>query len=437
MRFDELFYNDDLLDALWDMHFDECTPIQQEAIPKILDGHDLIAVAQTGTGKTAAYVLPILEMLYSGSYPNDKINCIIVAPTRELAQQIDRQIQGFSYFMPVSSIPVYGGTDGNTFQQQRNAINMGADILICTPGRLISHLNMGYVDLSQVSFLILDEADRMLDMGFYDDIMKIVDSLPTDRQTLLFSATMPPRIRQLAGKVLREPEEVILSVSKPADNVDQKAYICYEAQKTPLLRQILEGYGSDSRTIVFASSKQKVRELARTLRGRRLKVGEIHSDLAQEERDESLQRFRSGHINVLVATDIVARGIDIDDISLVVNFDVPGDAEDYIHRVGRTARAGAGGNAITFVGERDFGKFRGIEKFLATEIAKAPLPENLGEALVFTERKRSSGKAPARKRNGRGKPTEKNGKSTPKDKDRQHGDRRRRRRKPVTATDKK
>lgn len=453
--FDELGLSDEMLRAIENLGYTAPTPVQAGSIPVVLEGRDLLAAAQTGTGKTAAFLLPTMNNLEHIAPPKPVRErggrnrrrgakkpegngrgpvMLVITPTRELAQQIDEVASKIADVTGHVAVTVVGGV---SYKPQTAALKYGCDILVATPGRLVDLIEQGACHLDEVKVLVLDEADRMLDMGFYDDIMKIVDSLPTDRQTLLFSATMPPRIRQLAGKVLREPEEVILSVSKPADNVDQKAYICYEAQKTPLLRQILEGYGSDSRTIVFASSKQKVRELARTLRGRRLKVGEIHSDLAQEERDESLQRFRSGHINVLVATDIVARGIDIDDISLVVNFDVPGDAEDYIHRVGRTARAGAGGNAITFVGERDFGKFRGIEKFLATEIAKAPLPENLGEAPVFTERKRSSGKAPARKRNGRGKPTEKNGKSTPKDKDRQHGDRRRRRRKPVTATDKK
>jgi len=384
MRFDELFYNDDLLDALWDMHFDECTPIQEAAIPKILAGSDLVAVAQTGTGKTAAYVLPILEQLYSGKYPGDKINCIIMAPTRELAQQIDKQIQGFSYFTPISSIPIYGGTDGITFQQQRNALNRGADVVICTPGRLIAHINMGYVDLKSVSFLILDEADRMLDMGFFDDIMKIVKELPLKRQTLLFSATMPPKIRQLANKVLHNPEEVILSVSRPADNVEQQAFICYEMQKTALLKNIIKSYDDNDRIIVFASSKLKVKELYGALKNKKRNVGEIHSDLSQEARDEALLHFKSGKINVLVATDILARGIDIDDILLVVNYDVPGDPEDYIHRIGRTARAGAGGKAVTFVSEKDFGKFRRIEKFLGSEISKGVLPKESGDAPDYT-----------------------------------------------------
>ena len=333
MRFDELLTDDNMLDALWDMHFDECTPIQEQAIPLILDGRDLIAVAQTGTGKTAAYLLPVIERLASGQYPSDAVNCIVMAPTRELAQQIDRQMQGFAYFMGLSSVPIYGGTDGHTFNQQKQGLTMGADVVIATPGRLLAHLSMGYVDLSKVSFFILDEADRMLDMGFYEDIMQIVSYLPKDRQTLLFSATMPPKIQMLASKILASPAEVKLAVSKPADKIEQTAYSVYETQKLPLLRHLFR-ISPPEKVIVFASSKLKVKELFKALRADKIRVGEMHSDLEQEKRDDVMLDFKAGRINVLVATDIVSRGIDIDDIEMVVNYDVPSEPEDYVHRIG-------------------------------------------------------------------------------------------------------
>lgn len=378
MRFDEILSDDNMLDALWDMRFDECTPIQEQAIPVILEGRDLIAVAQTGTGKTAAYLLPVLERLVSGEYPDDAVNCIVMAPTRELAQQIDRQMQGFAYFMGLSSVPIYGGTDGHTFNQQKQGLTMGADVVIATPGRLIAHLSMGYVDLSKVSFFILDEADRMLDMGFYEDIMQIVSFLPKKRQTLLFSATMPPKIQTLASKILKDPIEVKLAVSKPADKIEQTAYWVYEPQKLPLLRYIFR-QTPPKKVIVFASSKLKVKELFKTLRGDNIAVGEMHSDLDQEKREQVMLDFKAGKINVLVATDIVSRGIDIDDIEMVVNFDVPAEPEDYVHRIGRTARADADGKGVTFVSDRENGRFRRIESLLEKEIPKGAVPESFGE----------------------------------------------------------
>lgn len=378
MKFDEFFESDDLLDALWDMHFDEMTPIQEAAIPKILEGSDLLACAQTGTGKTAAYLLPVIDMICSGNYPENRVNCVIMAPTRELAQQIDRQMQGFSYFLPISSLPIYGGTDGYTYEQQRKGLKMGADVVIATPGRLIAHLQMGSVDLSEVSFFILDEADRMLDMGFYDDIMNIVKELPDRRQTLLFSATMPPKIRQLAKTILNSPAEIKLSVSKPADKIEQLAYLCDDAEKDSLLAQLLKE--SDmNRIIVFVSSKLKVKQLAKSLHLGELRIGEMHSDLEQNKREEVMLDFKSGRINVLIATDIVARGIDIDDIQMVVNYDVPREGEDYIHRVGRTARADRDGKAITLIGRRDVIPFRKIEKLLGKPVTKGKLPEGFTE----------------------------------------------------------
>lgn len=376
MKFDELFDSDDMLDALWDMRFDECTPIQEQAIPPVLEGRDLLACAQTGTGKTAAYLLPVIDMIAGGDYPTDSVNCVIMAPTRELAQQIDQQLQGFSYYVPVTGMAIYGGTDGKTYEQQRKSLKAGADIIIATPGRLLAHLSMGYVDLSKVAFFILDEADRMLDMGFFDDIMQIVARLPKERQTLLFSATMPPKIQQMANKILRDPVEIKLQVSKPAEKIHQMAYDVYELQKLQLIKQLFSE-NPPQRAIVFAGSKLKVKELARALKGVNIKLGEMHSDLDQTKREDIMLKFKAGHINVLVATDIVSRGIDVDDIDLVVNYDVPHEAEDYVHRVGRTARAGRGGAAITFVSEKDGGKMRQIERLLERKVERSQLPAGM------------------------------------------------------------
>lgn len=383
MKFDEILTNDDLLDALYDMHFDECTPIQALAIPPVLEGRDLLAVAQTGTGKTAAYLLPVIERLVNDNYPQENINCVIMAPTRELAQQIDRQMQGFAYFMPVSSMAIYGGTDGHTYEQQRKGLKMGADVVIATPGRLLAHLSMGYVDLSKVSFFILDEADRMLDMGFFDDIMQIVNHLPKERQTLLFSATMPAKIQQMASNILRNPAQVKLAVSKPADKIKQYAYVCYENQKLHILKRLFKET-PPQKVIVFSSSKQKVKELTRELRKSKINVAEMHSDLEQNNREDVILNFKAGKINVMVATDIIARGIDIDNIETVVNYDVPREAEDYVHRIGRTARADREGSAYTFISDKDRAKFRVIEKLLEKEVEKLKVPEEFGSVPDYS-----------------------------------------------------
>ena len=377
MNFEDLYLSDELLDAIEAMHFRECTPIQEQSIPVIQDGRDLIAVAQTGTGKTAAYLLPVIDEIAFHDYSREHINCLVIAPTRELVQQIDQQMQGFSYFLDVSCSAIYGGTDGKVYGQQKQGLAMGADVVIGTPGRLLAHMSMGYVDLSHVSFLILDEADRMLDMGFYDDIMQIVNATPRSRQTLLFSATMPPKIKKLAKTILNDPVEVKIAVSKPAEKIDQRAYICPEETKTPLLCRLFKNSPEGKRVIVFASSKLKVKDLARTLRRMHLNVAEMHSDLEQNEREEVMLGFKSGRTPILVATDIVARGIDIDDIAMVVNYDVPHDPEDYIHRIGRTARADADGTAITLVSGRDSRRFREIESFLGKPLTKDPLPDDL------------------------------------------------------------
>ena len=365
--FYDLDLDDRVLDALDSMNFYETTPIQEHCIPLILNGHDLIGVAQTGTGKTAAYLLPVLSKLVQGNYPEDAINCVIMAPTRELAQQIDQQMEGFSYFMPVSSVAVYGGNDGIRYEQEKRSMRMGADMLIATPGRLISHLSLGNVDLSKVSFFILDEADRMLDMGFKDDIMQIVKYLPKERQTIMFSATMPNEIQELAKTLLVNPKEVKLAVSKPAEKIQQSAFVCYETQKLGLIQNLFKEEKPE-RVLIFAGSKLKVKEVTKALHRLKVNVGEMHSDLDQSQRDDIMREFKNGHVDVLVATDIVARGIDIDDISLVINFDVPHDAEDYVHRIGRTARAGKSGLAFMLVSKDEVQRFKNIQKANNTKI---------------------------------------------------------------------
>ncbi len=412
MNFSETDLNEYVLEAVETMGFESLTPIQEASIPPLIEGHDLIGVAQTGTGKTAAFLLPVLNELSYGDYPQDKINCLIMAPTRELAKQIDEQLQGFSYFVPVSSSAVYGGNDGPEFARQRQGLKMGADIIVATPGRLISHLSMGYVDLSEVSFFILDEADRMLDMGFYDDIMQIASYLPKDRQTIMFSATMPDKIQHLAKNILNNPVKVEIAVSRPAENICQQAVYLYETQKLNAVKEIFAAYTEPVRSLIFASSKLKVKELARALRQKGYKVAEMHSDLDQAQRDEVMHNFRNGNVKMLVATDIVARGIDIDDIALVMNYDVPREAEDYVHRIGRTARAGASGRAITLVNEKDLSRFRRIEKFLRKRVEALPL-----ECSANLEGERSNAKAEktadkqnyGRKRRKRGRKPQKEG----------------------------
>lgn len=383
MDFYDIDFEDEVLDALDAMNFRECTPIQEKTIVPLMEGHDLIGVAQTGTGKTAAYLLPVLNKLCRGGYPENAINCIIMAPTRELAQQIDRQLEGFTYFMPVSSVAVYGGNDGVRYGQELRGMSLGADILVATPGRLISHITLGNVDLSKVSFFILDEADRMLDMGFYNDIMTIAKQLPANRQTMMFSATMPEEIRKLAKNILKDPVQVTLSLAKPADGITQQAYICHEHQKIGIIKDIFSKESAE-RVILFVSKKSKVREVATALRKMGLNVGEMHSDLTQSERDEIMFLYKSRKVDLLVATDILARGIDIDDIRIVINYDVPSDQDDYIHRVGRTARANAKGRGITLVSEKDQIAFKRIEDFIGKSIKKMPLPDGLGDAPEYS-----------------------------------------------------
>ncbi|GAP82062.1 DEAD/DEAH box helicase [Porphyromonas gingivalis] len=415
MRFDELNLGDEVLDGLDAMNFIETTPVQAATIPPILEGRDVIACAQTGTGKTAAYLLPILDRLSAGEFASDVVNAVIMAPTRELAQQIDQQVEGFSYFMPVSAVAIYGGTDGVAWEQQRRGMAMGADIVIATPGRLISHLNLGSADLSHVSYFVLDEADRMLDMGFFDDIMQIYKQLPSSCQTVMFSATMPPKIRKLAASILRDPIEVEIAISRPPESIMQSAYICYEAQKLPILRKLFE-QSAPKRTIIFASAKLKVRELTSTLRKMGFNVADMHSDLEQSQREQVMRDFKNGYVDVLVATDIVARGIDIDNIRVVINYDIPHDPEDYVHRIGRTARGTNGeGLAITFVSEEEQSDFYKIETFLGKSVYKLPVDPEFGEVPAYEpakRRPRRSGRS-GDGRSGRSEKDKRQGKTAP------------------------
>ena len=374
MKFNEFKFGNNLKEGLEIMGFKKATPIQEKAIPIIQNNQDLIACAQTGTGKTAAFVLPILDKIVK-SKQNNKVNTIIIAPTRELAKQIDRQIEGFSYFTNTSSYPIYGGGTGVEFENQKQSLKKGVDIIICTPGRILAHLDFNYFDTSGVKHFILDEADRMLDMGFYDDIMKIVNKLPNQRQNLLFSATMPPKIRELANKILKNPKSISLAISKPAEGLTQNAYMTYDNQKVNLVREILKSKFNDLNNIlIFASSIKSVREIKKTLNKAGMKSSEMHSGLSQDQREETIRNFKNKKINILVATDILSRGIDIKGIELVINYEVPHDAEDYVHRIGRTARADRTGEAITFINPKQVKNFMEIEKLIEKEIPKLKLP---------------------------------------------------------------
>lgn len=385
MKFSEIDLEEKLLLGLDAMNFQDMTPVQEKTIPVILTGKDIIGCAQTGTGKTAAYTLPLLNWLTKVGNKENVVKAIIMVPTRELAQQIDVQFEGFSYFLPVSTIVICGGGDGIDWEQQKRALQMGVDIVIATPGRLISHIAHSNIDLSKVGFFILDEADRMLDMGFIDDIMLIVKQIPTNRQTILFSATLPLKIRQFAKQILHNPEEVNIAVSRPNESIAQSAYICYEKQKVAILKSILSGRNTNNcKTIIFSSSKQKVKDLTFTLRRMNINVAAMHSDIEQDQRESVMLDFKNGKISVVVATDIIARGIDIEDIGLIINCDVPRNPEDYIHRIGRTARASAEGASVTLVSESEQGSFNRIEKFLKMEIEKKSLPESLGEGPKYS-----------------------------------------------------
>jgi ATP-dependent RNA helicase RhlE len=415
LNFKDFGFDERLLEGIDASGYNEATPVQAQVIPLILDNKDVIASAQTGTGKTAAFLLPLINKIITSPHDNHTINALIIVPTRELAIQIAQHLEGLSYFTSISSIAVYGGGDGNAFVQEKKALSMGADIVVCTPGKMLAHLNMGYVKFSGLKYLVLDEADRMLDMGFYDDIMRIIDSLPKQRQNLLFSATMPHKIRELARRILHDPEEINIAISKPPEKIIQKAYIVFEAQKIPLVKFILQSK-TFKMVVIFCSSKSSVKQLSHDLKRVGLPVDEIHSDLEQEKREDVLIQFKSGRLPILVATDIISRGIDIDNIDLVINYDVPHDGEDYVHRIGRTARAAAEGTAITFVSVKEQHKFARIEKLLGKPVPKEMVPEQFGEVPEYNpnarppaDNKRNfnnrSGSGPVHRNNSSRKPS--------------------------------
>ncbi len=401
MTFKELGLTDTLLAGIDSMGYKQATPVQEQVILPILAGRDIIASAQTGTGKTGAFLLPIIHKIITEPHDENKINALIIVPTRELAIQIADNMEGLGYFTNVSCIAVYGGGDGNSFTTEKTALTSGVDMVVCTPGRMIAHLNMGYVNLKEVKYLVLDEADRMLDMGFQDELMKIISFLAPERQNLLFSATMPHKMRDLARKLLNEPVEINIAVSKPPEQIVQKAFVVFENQKAPLIKHILK-LKDYTRVIIFCSKKQNVKQLASELKRARFKVEEIHSDLQQDQREKVLQDFRNKNLTILVATDILSRGIDIDEIELVINYDVPNDGEDYIHRIGRTARAQSQGTAYTFISPTEQRKFAVIETLLEKEVEKAQVPEEFGEVPTYNP-------ASSPRPEGKGKPF-KNGK---------------------------
>ena len=385
MKFTELKLDDKVLEAISYMGYEDATPIQEQVIPVILENKDLIACAQTGTGKTAAFVLPILNKLVDNNSYN--ADTLIIVPTRELAVQIEQEIQGFSYFVGVESIAVYGGGDGNDWVYQKKALQEGTHIVVATPGKLLSHLINGYVNFKHIKHLILDEADRMLDMGFIDDLLSIISYLPKNHQTLMFSATMPKAIRQFARKISQNPVEISLSLSKPAEGVNQVVYLVYEEQKIKVIKHLLDERKNFDSIIIFTSTKAKVSEIVRELNKNGFKSKGISSNLEQEEREEVLSKFRAKTLRILVATDVVSRGIDIKDLNMVINYDVPGDAEDYVHRVGRTARANTEGEAVTFVIPKEMYKFRKIEELIDTSVTKLQPPEKIGKGPEWQKSK--------------------------------------------------
>lgn len=411
MQFKELGFVAPLLEGLDAMGFETATPVQEQAIPFILDKKDVLACAQTGTGKTAAFLLPILNRLTEE--PHEGIDTLILEPTRELAVQVDQQLEGFSYFTPVSSIAVYGGRDGQSMEQEKRALKGGADIIVATPGRLIAHINLGYVDLSTIKCLILDEADRMLDMGFIQDIQGIINKTPRGRQTLLFSATMPSRIRTFSKQIMNKPKEVNIAVSKPAEKIIQGIYEVEDGVKIPLVANLLSGKKRLKRVLIFAGTKRSVKDLATSLQQKGMDVGDVHSDLDQKEREERLRKFKNGSLPIVVATDVLSRGIDVKGIDVVINFDVPNDAEDYVHRIGRTARASASGVAITLVNRKDRQRFRRIEELMDMKVHRLILPPELAELAEAEAKKRpkNSGRGGYGRGNnrskGRGKPFKK------------------------------
>lgn len=408
MNFHEFGLDERILEGIDSMGYTTATPVQEQVIIPILQGKDIIASAQTGTGKTAAFLLPVMNKIITEPHEDHLINALIIVPTRELAVQIAQSMEGLAYFTSVSSIAVYGGGDGNSFITEKKALSSGVDVVICTPGRMIAHLNMGYVKMQALQYLILDEADRMLDMGFHDDIMKIISFLPKKRQNLLFSATMPMKMREMARKILHQPVEINIAVSKPPEQIVQEAFVVYEPQKIPLVKEILRRKDFQS-VIVFCSKKQNVKQLSNELKRANFSIEEIHSDLEQVKREQVLQDFRNKKLKILVATDILSRGIDIEDIDLVINYDVPNDGEDYVHRIGRTARASSEGTAYTFITEKEQQKFAQIEELLGHAVTKAQVPEQFGATPAYNPRagRSFSGNRGRTHSSGSGKPRQK------------------------------
>ncbi len=398
MNFTDFGFDSRLLEGIDAAGYEAATPVQEQVIPHILNGKDVIASAQTGTGKTAAFLLPLIDNILQKENSNNSISALVIVPTRELAIQISQHLEGFSYFTGISSIAVYGGGDGNAFIQEKKALSQGADIVVCTPGKMMSHIKMGYVKLHALKYLVLDEADRMLDMGFYDDIMFVINHLPPKRQNLLFSATMPVKIRELARKILHQPAEINIAISKPPEKIIQKVFFVYETQKIQLIRIILQE-NNYTNVLIFCSSKISVKQLTRELQKVKINADEIHSDLEQDKREEVLSKFRSGRLGVLVATDILSRGIDIDNIDLVINYDVPHDGEDYVHRIGRTARAKADGSAYTLVSPKEQSKFKSIERLIGNDVPKGIVPQELGPVPDYMPENLI--KKPSKKRNFR------------------------------------
>ena len=409
MKFTEFGLDERILESIEVLGFEDATPVQEQVIPHVLAGRDVLASAQTGTGKTAAFLLPLMQRMLQESHEEHSINALIIVPTRELALQIEQNLDGMSYYTRLSSIAVYGGNDGMSFEQEKRALSTGADIVVCTPGRMISHLNMGYVKLAKSRYLILDEADRMLDMGFFADIERIIQHMPAEKQVLLFSATMPNEIRKLARKILKDPIEVSIAISRPPEKIKQEIYHVHDSQKLQLVKMILEAHGALQSILIFCSRKSSVKDLTRSLKSARMNADEIHSDLDQKQRESVLNAFSNRGLRILVATDILSRGIDIDNIQLVINYDIPNDGEDYVHRIGRTARAENDGAAITLVTPQDQRKFATIEKLIGKEIPVLPLPEALGEAPAVNRqqdgdnrnRNRRGGYRPPRRNNRR------------------------------------
>lgn len=390
MNFTDFEFDARLMEGIDASNYKQATPIQAQVIPHILKGEDVLAFAQTGTGKTAAFLLPLINRILTSANSTNGITAMVIVPTRELAVQISQHLEGLSYFTDVSAIAVYGGGDGQDFIQERKALTTGVDFVVCTPGKMMAHIKMGYVKLNHLKYLVLDEADRMLDMGFYDDIMFIINHLPKQRQNLLFSATMPPKIKALSKSILHNPVEISIAISKPPEKILQQAYMVYDHQKIPAIQHMLAEKEYRA-VLIFCSSKSSVKQLAKDLRKKGIKAGEIHSDLEQRQREDTIVKFKSGRLRVLVATDILSRGIDIDHIDLIINFDVPHDGEDYVHRIGRTARADAEGSAFTLINTKDQRKFQAIEKLIDKQIDKIKLPENLGEQPQYhTERPRTA-----------------------------------------------